>query len=298
MTEPLKDLRGRTCLVTGSSSGIGLATAIALARRGARLWLLSRDPTRGEQALEAVRAASDDDGVRLILQDLSSREGVRAAAREFLDSGEPLHVLVNNAAAVFFDRIETADGIEATLATNHLGPFHLTRLLRDRIIDSAPARIITVSSAGHRQGRIRFDDLGATRGYQGFIQYCNSKLANVLFTYELARRLEGTGVVAHAVHPGVVRSSLGMNNRGVVRTLWKWVHPIMSTTERGAETTIYVATAPEIQNVSGAYWSRCRRKKSSRRSYDRQVAGRLWEMSEELTGLSSGERGSAVVAPS
>lgn len=285
MAELSSDLQGRTCLVSGASTGIGLATAVALARRGARLWLVSRDPARGNEALEKVNAASLGEGARLILQDLSCHEGVRAAAREFLDSGEPLHILVNNAGAVFFERRETADGLEATFALNHLAPFHLTLLLLDRIVASAPARIITVSSAGHARGRIRFDDLGATRSYHGFIQYCDSKLANLLFTYELARRLEGTGVVAHALHPGVFRSRLGMNNSGPVRSLWKWVHPLMRSPERGAETTIYLATAPEVQAVNGGYWSRCRPRKSSRRSHDGKVGERLWSVSEKLAGL-------------
>jgi NAD(P)-dependent dehydrogenase (short-subunit alcohol dehydrogenase family) len=285
MAELPSDLHGRTCLVSGASTGIGLATAVALARRGARLWLVSRDPVRGNEALEKVTAASRGEDARLILQDLSCHEGVRAAAREFLDSGEPLHILVNNAGAVFFDRRETADGLEATFALNHLAPFHLTLLLLERIVASAPARIITVSSAGHTQGRIRFDDLGATRSYHGFVQYCNTKLGNLLFSYALARRLEGTGVVAHALHPGVFRSRLGMDNRGLLRSLWKWVHPIMSSPERAAETTIYLASAPEVQDVNGGYWSRCRPRKSSRRSRDREVGERLWRVSEELAGL-------------
>ena len=286
MQGPLNDLQGLTALVTGASSGIGLETALALARRGARVWMVSRDPVRGLEALRAVNDISQGVEARLILQDLGCRAGVRAAAEEFLQSGEPLHILVNNAAGVFFERTETVDGLEATFALNHLAPFHLTLLLLKRVLASAPARIVTVSSAGHARGRIRLDDLGAARYYYGFSQYCNTKLANVLFTYELARRIEGTGVVAHTLHPGVFRSSLGMNNRGLMRWLWKWAHIVMSSPDKAAATTIFVATAPEVSTQNGLYWSSCREKKSSRRSHDEALGKELWRISETLTGAS------------
>lgn len=291
MTWLSADLAGRTALVTGASTGIGLETAKGLAQRGARLWLVSRDPDRGREALQQVDAVSRVGETRLLLQDLGSQDGVRAAALEFLESGDPLHILVNNAAAVFFERQETKDGIEATFALNHLAPFYLTLLLLDRMLSSSPARIINVSSAGHTQGRIRFDDLQAKNRYFGFSQYCNTKLANILFTYELARRIEGTGVVAHSLHPGVFRSSLGMNNRGLVRRLWEWVHPLMSSPEKAAETSIFLASASEIQERNGGYWSNCRERRSSSRSYDRAVAERLWRVSEELVAVPASQIG-------
>ena len=280
-----RDLQGHSCLVTGASSGIGLATALALARRGASLWLVSRDPNRGAAAAERVRAEAGGGDVRLLTADLASQKEVRGVAQQVLDRDEPLHVLVNNAGAVFLERSETVDGIETSLALNHLAPFLLTALLRERLVASAPARVITVSSAGHTRGRIQLDDLGAKRRYQGFLQYCNTKLANVLFTYELARRLEGTRVVAHAAHPGAVRTGLGMNNRGVVRALWKLAHPFFRSAARGAQTCVFLATAPEVSEVTGKYWADCQEKASSPQSHDSEMAALLWDASAQLTGL-------------
>ena len=280
------DLAGRWCLITGASTGIGRETALALAARGASLWMVSRDRARGEAAREEVRDRAQGGDVRLLLADLSTQAGVHLAAQEVLDSGLPLHVLVNNAGAVFLERGETEDGIETTLALNHLAPFLLTMLLLERLLQSAPARVITVSSAGHSRGRIVLADLEASQGYQGFLQYCNTKLANVLFTYELARRYEGRGLVAHAVHPGAVRTGLGMNNRGWVRMLWKLAHPFFRDAARGAETCVFLASAPEVADVTGKYWIDCRDQRSSPHSYDEAMAAALWQASRQLTGLS------------
>ena len=201
---PAWDVRGRSVMLTGASSGIGLAGARALAALGANLWLVCRSRERGEAAVAACEAEGGGGKTRLLLADLASQAAIRRLADDFLRSDEPLHVLVNNAGAVFFERLLTTDGIESTFAVNHLAPFLLTNLLLPRLCESAPARVITVASAGHRTGRIRLDDLESKRKYRAFSQYGNPKLANVLFTHELARRLEGGSVVAHSLHPGVV----------------------------------------------------------------------------------------------
>lgn len=279
-------IRGRNVLVTGASSGVGLATARGLAARGANLWLLCRDARRGETALDLCRATPGVGRLELLLADLSSQEEIRSVAAEFLGKGEPLHVLVNNAAAVFFERTETVDGIESTLAVNHIAPFLLTNLLLPRLQESAPARVITVASAGHRTGRIRPDDLGCrTHSYQGFVQYSHTKLANVLFTRELARRIEGTGVVAHSLHPGVIRTGLGMNNTGWLRVAWNWVRPLFSSPEKGADTAIFLVCDASVQETNGGYWSRRKSKRPGTRGRDDEMAARLWEASEALVEI-------------
>ena len=208
----MADHSGCNCLITGASGGIGRATAIALARRGANLWLLCRNRERGQATVDAIRDEIPGSRVELLLADLASLKEVRKAAAEFLALGEPLHVLLNNAGLANMQRRETVDGIEETLAVNHLAPFLLTHLLRERLVESAPARVVTVSSGAHAFGRIDMDDLQRTRKYSGLRVYGESKLANVLFTYELARRLAGTGVTATCLHPGGVRTGLGQQN--------------------------------------------------------------------------------------
>jgi len=281
-------IRGRNVLLTGASSGIGLAVARSLAARGANLWLLCRDAQRGKAAVEACRAAPGAARVELLLADLSSQAEIRSVVAEFLAYDEPLHVLINNAGAVFFERTETVDGIESTLAVNHLAPFLLTNLLLPRLRESAPARVVTVASAGHRAGRIRLDDLGCERGYIGFLQYSHTKLANLLFSRELARRLEGTGVVAHSVHPGVVNTGLGMNNTGWLRQIWKWIDPLFSSPEKGAETVVFLACESHVQETTAGYWSGRRSKRPSARARDDAMAQSLWRVSEALVGFASG----------
>ncbi len=201
-------------------------------------------------------------------------------------------MLLHNAGLANQQRSETVDGIEATLAVNHLAPFLLTHLLRERLVESAPARVVMVSSTGHAFGRIDLDDLERTRSYSGFRQYCNSKLANVLFTYELARRLSGTGVTATCLHPGGVRSGLGMQNRnGVVKGLMMLLRPFLRPPERGAETSIYLATAPEVEGMTGEYFVDCKPRRSSSESNDLELARDVWKASERLTVLAAASRG-------
>jgi NAD(P)-dependent dehydrogenase (short-subunit alcohol dehydrogenase family) len=285
------DMRGKTCLVTGASNGIGKVTTRELARMGARVVMVARNRERAEAALSEVKHASGSDQVDLLLADLSSQTEIRRLAAEFLAKYGALHVLVNNAGAMHTSRTITVDGYETTFATNHLGYFLLTHLLLDRIKASAPARIVNVSSRAHVRSQIDFDDLHAEHGYSIANAYGRSKLANVLFTYELARRLEGSGVTVNALHPGVVRTGFGKNSSGllggIVRVGISAVGVFFTSPDKGAETSIYLATSPEVEGVTGKYFVRSREAESSPASHDRDAARRLWEVSEQMCGLSS-----------
>jgi NAD(P)-dependent dehydrogenase (short-subunit alcohol dehydrogenase family) len=295
------DMRGKTCLVTGASNGIGKVTARELARMGARVVMAARNRERGEAALAEIRRASGNDSVHLLLADLSSQAEVRRLAADVLATYDALHVLVNNAGAMNTARTVTVDGYETTFATNHLAYFLLTHLLLDRIKASAragsAARIVNVSSRAHARSAMDFDDLQAERGYGIAGAYGRSKLANVLFTYELARRLEGTGVTANTLHPGVVRTGFGKNSGGllgnVVRVGISAVGVFFTSPDKGAETSIYLATSPEVEGVTGKYFVSCRETASSAASHDREAASRLWEISEQLCGISPGVTSSA-----
>jgi retinol dehydrogenase 14 len=275
-------MQGRVVLITGSTSGIGKVTALELAQQGATVLAVSRDRARGEATVAELRSRAGGGAAELFVADLSSQEEVRRLAREVRARHERLHVLVNNAGAIFRTRRATADGLEGTFALNHLAPFLLTHLLRDLLQASAPARVVTVASAAHRFARIDFDDLQGERRYRWARAYAQSKLANVLFTYELARRLEGTGVTANCLHPGGVATGLWRESRGFVRALLWLGRPFMLGPERGAETMIYLAAAPEVEGVSGRYFVRKEEQRSSAASYDRDTAARLWDVSAAL----------------
>ena len=278
-------LQGRVCVVTGASSGIGRATAHALGRLGATVGLVCRDRARGEALVSEVRAASGHDRVALFVADLSSQEAVRGLAGALRAAYPALHVLVNNAGVVNLRYAETADGIETVFAVNHLAPFLLTHLLLGRLAESGPARIVNVASDVHRWGRIDFDDLGRRRRYRGMAVYAQSKLANVLFTYELARRLAGTAVTANCLHPGAVATGLGRNNGRLARLVARALRPFFRTAEDGAATSVYLAASPAVEGVSGRYFVDCREARSSPPSYDERLARRLWEVSVGMTGL-------------
>ena len=285
MTTAVGQLKGKTCMITGASSGLGRVTAIELARMGATLVLVCRDRTRGENVTGEVRELTGNPAVSLMLADLSVQQSIRNLAAEFLARGEPLHVLVNNAGVFNLKRSLTADGIEAVFAINHLSYFMLTLLLVDRIKQSAPARIVNVASNAHRWGSINFDDLGGARSYRSSRIYGQSKLANILFTYELARRLEGTGVTVNCLHPGAVATGLGANNGALAKLLMPVIGLFMRSPEQGAATQIYLAASPEVQGVSGKYFVDCQPAQSNQESYDTAVARRLWEVSAEMTGV-------------
>ena len=282
------EMTGRVCAITGASSGLGYETALALARRGATVALLCRSVERGAAARERIAAATGNDDLHVVHCDLANLDTVHAAACELLDRFDALHVLVNNAGLMLMQRRITVDGLEETFQVNHLGPFLLTDRLRDRLVASAPARVVTVSSFGHRGTAIDFGDLQSERFYEGFAVYCRSKLANVMFTYELARRLEGTGVTANTLHPGFVRTGFGHGSGVVMRVLLtlSQVPPIGVSARRGARTQVYLASAPEIEAVSGRYFHGRRARRSSRISYDQAAQRRLWDASEALLSRS------------
>jgi NAD(P)-dependent dehydrogenase (short-subunit alcohol dehydrogenase family) len=278
-------MAARTVLVTGGTGGIGLATAVGLAAMGARVAISGRDRERAEAAARRVEAAGAG-GVEVFVADLSSQVEVRRLAEEVHVRLEVVDVLVNNVGGYWRSRHVTADGLERTFALNHLAPFLLTALLLDRLQENAAARVVTVSSNVHAYGRMDFDDLQGERSYSGGRAYNQSKLANVLFTYELARRLAGTGVTALALHPGVVSTSFGAEDPArLQRLLLPVMRPFMKSPEQGAATSIHAASAPELQTVTGQYLAKSKPKASSKRSQDAARAERLWLASADLVGL-------------
>jgi len=278
-------LEGKTCLITGATNGIGRVTAVELAGMGAELFLSYRDKTRADETITEIRQNTGNDKIHLLKADLGSQIQVRVAAAEFLATGKPLHVLINNAGLGNTSKTMTADGIETVFAVNHLAYFLLTMLLLDRIKRSAPARIVNVASEAHRFGTINFDDLGGEQRYRMFGAYCQSKLANILFTYELARRLAGSGVTVNCLHPGGIASGLWTNNGLLAQLIMKAAKPFLKTPEQGARTTIYLASSDEVEGVTGKYYADCKEKSSNRESYDLSVARRLWELSAQMTGI-------------
>ena len=280
-------MKNKTVLVTGATSGIGRVTAKELARAGASLFLLCRDRGRGEEVVAEIAKETGNRDVRLILADLASQSDIRRAAAEFLATGSPLHVLINNAGLVNLRHALTPDGIEAVFAVNHLAYFLLTILLLDRLKESAPARIVNVASEAHRFGKLDFDDLGGERRYRWTQAYGQSKLANILFTAELARRLAGTGVTVNCLHPGGVGTGLGKNNGAISRAIIGVLRPFLKTPEKGAETTLYLATSPDVEGVTGKYFSNRREKRPSAAATSTANATRLWDISEKLVALSA-----------
>jgi len=275
---------GKVVLITGGTSGIGRAAAAALAAMGAEVVVTGRDRERGEAAVEEIRRDSGNERVSLVLADLSVQAEVRGLAEEFRERHDRLDVLVNNAGLVQSRRVETPDGLELTLAVNHLAPFLLTDLLLDLLKKSAPSRVITVSSEARRRASIDFDDLQSERRYRGFPVYGMTKMANILFTYELAERLEGTGVVANCLHPGAVSTNFAQNNRGPIALLFRLFKPFMRSPEQGADTLVYLASSPEAGELNGKYLTD-RKEVSPAEPRDETSQKRLWEVSEELTYL-------------
>ena len=278
-------MAGRTVLVTGGSRGIGRTTALGLARMGADLAIIGRDRGRTDDAAREIRAAGGG-RVDLFIADLSSQSEVRALAEEVLKSLSRIHVLINNVGGYFDTRHTTADGLERTFALNHLAPFLLTNLLLEKLKQSASARVVTVSSNAQATGRIDFSDLQGERSYSGARAYSQSKLANVLFNYELARRLRGTSVTANALQPGMVSTSFGAEDPATVQRIFiPFLRPFMKSPAQGAAASIHLASAPELEQVTGRYFANRHAKKSSERSYDQAAAARLWQLSADLVGL-------------
>lgn len=280
------DVIGKTVLITGATNGIGLEAAVALARRGARIVMVGRDAVRTEAAVANVRTRSGSSEVSYLLCDFSSQKAIRGVAKAFLAGHDRLHVLVNNAGGVNKKRWLTEDGIEATFAVNHLGYFLLTNLLLDRLVESAPARVVSVASIGHRRGTLDFDDLGYENGYGVMKAYTRSKLANVLFAAELSRRLQGTGVTSNSLHPGVVATNIWSGApawaKPLIRILYR---PFFISAEKGAETVVQLAASPELEGVTGRYFEEGKLAEPSPLARDEALAKRLWEVSASLTGL-------------
>ncbi len=274
-------VRDKRVLITGATRGIGLAGAQALARRGARLVIVARDDAR---AAEAVRSIEGEGGstVDVLHADLSSQASVRALATEALGRYPRIDVLINNAGAIFATRELSVDGIERTWALNHLAPFLLTNLLLDRIEASAPARIITTSSDAHKGKLVPFDDLNADHSYKGrgFTRYGETKLANIMFTRELARRLEGTGVTAYCFHPGLVATGFNRNNGAVMSAAMVIIAPFSRSPRKAAQTLVWLADSPDVSKQSGGYYEDRALAVSSRQAQDPTLARRLWEVSE------------------
>ena len=285
-------MAGRVCVITGASSGIGQAASVALARLGASVVLICRDRGRGERAMAEVAAAATAGPPSLELADLSSLQQVRDVAGRLGQLPE-IDVLVNNAGLVVARRQLTVDGIEHTLAVNHLAPFLLTSLLLPKLQASAPARVITVASTAHRGGRLNLDDLQLERSYSAMLAYSNSKTANIMFTRELARRLAGTGVTANCLHPGTVATNFGQTGNRWLRYGLMVGRYFLRTPESAARRIVYLASSPEVASQTGGYYVGHRRRPPSRTARDDDLARRLWDVSAQLTGLTGSAAPSA-----
>ena len=280
-----RPMAGQTVLVTGGTGGIGRATAVGLARMGAHVAITGRDRARGDDAAREIHGAGGGQ-VEVFIADLSSQAQVRRLADDVGRALPRIDVLVNNVGGFWNSRHVTEDGLERTFAVNHLAPFLLTHLLCEPLTRGGAARIVTVASRAHAQGRIDFEDLQSERGYSGARAYNQSKLANVLFSYELARRLAGTVVTANVLHPGVVSTAFGAEDPAwVQRLLVPVLRPVMKSPAKGAATTIHLASAPGLVKVTGGYFVNSKPKRSAKHSYDEAVAARLWRASADLVGL-------------
>ena len=281
-----QSMRGKVCMVTGATSGIGQVTAAALAMQGAHVIVVGRNRAKAQQVVGEIRRQTGNDAVWYLLADFSDLQQVRELAAAFSAQYSQLDVLVNNAGTYFNTRHPAPGGVEMTFHVNHLAHFLLTNLLLETLTASAPARIVNVTSRAHEYDNMDFDDLGFERSYFGMKAYARSKLANLLFTYELARRLAGSGVTVNAVHPGGVATDIWRTNFPVLGPAIKWVMSLFALTpEEGADTLIYLASSPDVEGVTGTYFVEREAIASSPLSYDEQVAARLWEVSEQLTAV-------------
>jgi retinol dehydrogenase 14 len=279
-------LLGKTVIVTGASSGIGKETARELAKAGARVTLICRPGPKAEAALEELARDVGGENVELLGADLSQMESIRSCAAQFKKTHDRLDVLVNNAGVYLSERQVTPEGLEKTFATNHVAYFLLTNLLLDLLKSSAASRVVCVASEAERWGKIDFDDLQCEKRYGGMKAYAQSKLANIMFTYELARRLTGTGVTANCLHPGVVRTGWGTTSNLLFRIGIALYRPFMISPRQGAKTSIYLASSPDVETVTGKYFFKSRQIHSIPSSYDAETARKLWEVSEHITGNS------------
>jgi Dehydrogenases with different specificities (related to short-chain alcohol dehydrogenases) len=281
-------MAGKVCLITGGSGGIGFVAARELVRMGAAVTIVGRDRRRGEAAADAIRAAAVGGQIRFLAADLSDQSQVHALATRVLADTPRLDVLVNNAGGLFGKRRLSVDGLEMTFALNHLNYFLLSHLLLPALQAAAPARIVNVASAAHKGVTLDFDDLQGEERYDRWLAYKRSKLANIMFTYEMARRIDGRGISVNALHPGFVATDIGVRHGFVPGFLW-WIGKLSAISpEEGAKTTIYLASSPDVADASGQYFSRCKPKQSSDASYDHAASERLWDVSVNLSRLDTG----------
>ncbi len=288
-------MENKVVLITGANAGIGKATAKALASKGAIVVCSARDKARGEAAVAEIQRESRNASVHLLLADLSTVDSTRRLARAFEQQFERLDVLINNAGLVLGERRETADGLEMTFAVNHLAPFVLTDELLPLLIRSAPSRIINVASEAHRRAGINFDDLQGEKRYNGAVAYCRSKLCNILFTHALAERVANRGITVNSLHPGVVRTSFAQDGDvpGIIGKIFNLLRPLMTSPEKGARTSVYLATSTEVADVSGKYFSRCKVAQPSQAARSDAHAERLWSISEDLVRNADAQASSA-----
>jgi NAD(P)-dependent dehydrogenase (short-subunit alcohol dehydrogenase family) len=285
----MKEVRDKICVITGGTDGIGKAAAYGLAVQGARLLVHGRDPDKGARAVAELVARSGNPAIEFLQADFSSLAEVRGLAAAVLERTPRVDVLVNNAGGIFAKRTLSKDGYEMTFAVNHLAPFLLTHLLVDALKRGSPSRIVTTASNAHRGAKIPFDDLQAARKYSAMGAYGSSKLANVLFTRALAKRLHGSAVTATSLHPGVVRTSIGRNFdlSPFLMRVFELVFRFARSPEKGAETVIYLASSPQVQGASGGYYRDCKLTPTAPAGQDDRAAERLWQVSERLVGIAS-----------
>ncbi len=281
----LAEMKNKRILITGGTGGIGKVTARELAGMGAQVVIVGRSQKKGEHTADELRRSSGNPNIDILVGDLSIQDEVKRVACEYRERYDQLHVLINNAGALFLNRQLSADVLEMSLALNHLAYFALTYELLELLKASAPARVINVSSAAHYGAQIDFNQLGSEKRYMGWITYGRSKLMNVMFTYELARRLEGSGVTVNCLHPGFVATNFGMNNSAIYRPFLSFSHLFAIPPEQGAETSVYLASSPAVEGVSGKYFAQKTAVPSSIASYDKKAWQRLWDVSLELSRL-------------
>jgi len=280
-------MRGKVVVITGATSGIGAVAAEQLAGMGARIVLVARDQTRAESELARLREKAPGVQPAVYFGDLSRLEEMKRVGREIAAAESRIDVLINNAGALFSHRTLTADGLELTFATNHMSYFVLTEMLRQRLLASAPARVINTSSDAHRRNKLDFDDLQSAKGYSGFKIYGRSKLCNILYTRELARSLAGTGVNANSLHPGFVATRFGDQSGGSFSVMVRLAKNFAISPEKGAETIVYLASSDDVANISGEYFYKCRPATPTKEAQDDEAARRLWHESERLAGLAA-----------
>ena len=281
-----ENLQGKVCLITGATNGIGEEAAKQIALMGAEIVFIARSPAKAEELKQSLKSLTGRESISIIA-DLSSQEDVKRAASEFLSMNKPLNILLNNAGIMNTSRKETVDGLEEVFSVNHLAYYSFTLMLMNKLIESGPSRVVNVASGAHMFVKdMNFDDLQSEKEYKTMQVYGRSKLANILFTRELAERLEGKGVTVNCLHPGFVNTGIGSNNSPTLgRILMTLARPFSRKTDKGAETSIYLCVSPEVENETGEYFYDCKKEKISAAASDKENATKLWEVSSKLTGI-------------